>query len=108
MNHKRLLNPLFLAILILLYTPAPAQSTAGPQLTQAIGAYTGSLAAAWRLYTGPLYLGFDHHAAGHPFFLSDSLLNASVEYDGIFYPSLNLSYDLVKDLVGGEGLQELR
>ena len=38
-------------------------------------------------------------AKGHPFFQSDSLITGSAEYDGVYYPSLGLSYDLVKDLV---------
>lgn len=100
MNPKRLLSQTILIGFILFHLPASAQPPAtGPQVIEAIQAYTGSLAADWRLYNGPLYLGYDRHAQGHPFFLSDSLLQGSAEYDGIFFPSLGLSYDLVKDLV---------
>ena len=92
MNSKRLLGPILIG-LILLHPPASAQ------LKEAILTYTGSPAANWRLYNGPLYLGYDHHAQGHPFFRSDSALAGSADYDGIYYPSLHLSYDLVKDVV---------
>jgi hypothetical protein len=90
MNAKRLLGPILIG-LILSHPPAAAQ--------QAILAYTGSATAEWRLYNGPLYLGYDHHAQGDPFFESASGQPGSADYDGIFYPSLNLSYDLVKDVV---------
>ena len=100
MHQKRLLGLTMLTGLIFLRAPASAQPPiSGPQLTEAILTYTGSPAADWRLYNGPLYLGYDHHAQGHPFLQSDSLLTGSAEYDGVFYPSLSLSYDLVKDLV---------
>jgi hypothetical protein len=94
MKKKRLLCPTILIGLILFNSPVSAQQPA-----DAIQAYTSSPAADWRLYNGPLYLGYDHHAQGHPFFQSDSLLTGSIAYDGILYPSLGLSYDLVKDIV---------
>jgi len=50
-------------------------------------------------HNGRLYLGYDHHAQGHPFFGSDGPQPGAAEYDGIFYPALDLSYDLVKDIV---------
>jgi len=93
MSQKRLLCPTILICLILCNSPASAQ------LTGAILSYTSSPAADWRLYNGPLYLGYDHHAQGHPFFQSDSLLMGSIDYDGVHYPSIGLSYDLVKDVV---------
>jgi hypothetical protein len=78
---------------ILLHSPASAQ------IKEAILTYTSSPTADFRLYNGPLYLGYDHHAQGHPFFRSDSLMPGSADYDGIRYPALDLSYDLVKDVV---------
>lgn len=110
MIPKQLLYPMILIGFILPHPPAAAQqavvpqapaqpASPGPRLTAAILSYTNSTAADWRLYNGPLYLGYDHHAQGHPFFQADSALTGSADYDGIFYPSLNLSYDLVKDVV---------
>lgn len=93
MNPKRLLCPTILIGFILSHSPATAQPT------EAILAYTGSPAADWRLYNGPLYLGYDHHAQGHPFFGSDAGITGSAEYDGVYFPSLSLSYDMVKDIV---------
>jgi len=68
-------------------------------LTQAIQVYTRSPAARDRLYNGTLYPGYDRNGQGFPFFLSDTLLTGSVEYDGIFYPEVPLSYDIVIDMV---------
>ncbi len=62
-------------------------------------AYTRSSGAKSRLYNGTVYLGYDRHAQGYPFFLSDSALPGSVYYDGIFYPDVLLSFDLEKDIV---------
>ena len=93
MTQKRLLGPKILIGFILFHSPASAQ------LKEAILTYTTSPTADWRLYNGPLYLGYDRHAQGHPFFQADSGLTGAINYDGIFYPSLNLSYDLVKDVV---------
>lgn len=68
-------------------------------LTTAILAYTHSPAAGAGLYNGPIYSGYDRHAQGHPFFLSDSLLNGSVHYAGVLYPDIPLSYDMVQQIV---------
>jgi hypothetical protein len=98
---KIALSPRLCALLLLyqtLYHRANAQPSP-PPVSDAVLAYTNSTCAEIRLYNGPLYLGYDHHAKGHPFFLSDTLQTASAEYDGIFYPRLKLSYDLVKDVV---------
>jgi len=101
MNSKRLLGPILVG-LILHNPPASAQQAstlpASPRAAGAILAYTGSPTANWRLYNGPLYLGYDHHAQGSPFFGSDAA-PGSATYDGVFYPSLSLSYDLEKDIV---------
>jgi hypothetical protein len=68
-------------------------------LTQAVEIYTNSNAALATLYNGPLYGGYDHHPQGHPFFLSDTLLQGSVLYGGVLFPDIRLSYDIVKDVV---------
>ncbi|HXB07386.1 MAG TPA: hypothetical protein VNW04_09725 [Puia sp.] len=98
--QKQLLGLTTLTCLLLARSPAFSQpADSGPRLSEAVLAYTGSAAAATRLYNGPLYLGYDRHAQGHPFFLSDSALPGSADYDGITFPNLALSYDLAKDLV---------
>jgi hypothetical protein len=82
--------------LFLLSQTGDAQDTS---FTKAILAYTNSPGAGSRLYNGTLYPGYDRHPQGHPFFLTDSLLDGSVRYDAVTYPGIRLSYDLVKDVV---------
>jgi hypothetical protein len=68
-------------------------------LTKAILVYTHSPAGRARFYNGILYLGYDHHPQGHPFFGSDSMLTGSVYYHNVYYPEIPLGYDLTKDIV---------
>lgn len=83
-------------LLFLLLQTGHAQDTL---LTNAILVYTHSPGADSRFYNGTLYAGYDHKAQGSPFFISDSLLAGSICYDGVVYPEIRLSYDLVKDIV---------
>jgi len=93
-------RPLLLLLLSWVAFDAIAQTPPNdPQLTVAILAYTNSTLAEARLYNGTLYPGYDHRSQGHPFFLADTPLQASADYDGIFYPRLTLSYDLTLDAV---------
>jgi hypothetical protein len=66
---------------------------------QSADVYISSAAARGRIYSGPLYRGYDHHAQGHPFFMTDTLVAGSAFYDGILLAELRISYDLVKDVV---------
>lgn len=95
-------SPLLLFSLILFAEPLPAaaqDSSFQKSLTAAILVYSHSPAADAGLYNGTVYPGYDHHAQGSPFFLSDSLLTGSVCYAGILYPDTRLSYDLVQQVV---------
>jgi hypothetical protein len=75
------------------------QSNENQSLTKAIFVYTHSPAGKARFYNGILYLGYDHHPQGHPFFGSDSMLTGSVYYHNVYYPEIPLGYDLTKDIV---------
>jgi hypothetical protein len=78
---------------------AQSPSIDSSALKTAILTYTQSNAAETRLYNGILYSGYDHQAQGHPFFLSDGFMTGSIDYDGILYPELPISYDLEKDIL---------
>lgn len=84
---------------LFILTGAQAQDSVPSSLTEAILVYTHSPAADARLYNGIVYLGYDRHAQGHPFFMSDSSLPGSVCYDGIVYPQETLSYDMDKGIL---------
>ena len=77
----------------------PSPSSDSTPLYNAILLYTRSNAAEARLYNGPLYAGYDHHAQGHPFFRSNSTLPGSLTYGDVLYPQVPLYYDLEKDVV---------
>jgi len=53
------------------------------------------LGSGSRLYTGSEYLGNGQRAKGTPFFLGDSALPGSVLYEGEWYPSIDLQYNLL-------------
>ena len=90
---------LFLIFILPQYCEAQSPPIDSNALKTAILTYTQSNAAETRLYNGILYPGYDHQAQGHPFFLSDGFRTGSVDYDGILYPELPLSYDLEKDIL---------
>lgn len=91
----------YLFFYLILSRPCEAQSPPvdSNALKSAILTYTHSNAAETRLYNGILYPGYDRQAQGHPFFLSDGFITGSIDYDGILYPELPLSYDLEKDIL---------
>ena len=104
MSSKRYLSllPLVAGMLCMRGVNAqiPSDSIADSQsFSQAIDVYLNSAVGHERLYSGPLYTGYDHHTQGHPFFMTDTLLPGSAFYDGVLFPELRLSYDLVKDVV---------
>jgi hypothetical protein len=49
-----------------------------------------------RLYNGKEYIGY-LPMEGHPFFADPDLHRGSVLYDGLYFDSVNMQYDLVKD-----------
>ena len=90
-------------LLFILFLPRRCEAQSPPidsnALKSAILTYIHSNAAEAQLYNGILYPGYDRQAQGHPFFLSDGFITGSVDYDGILYPELPLSYDLEKDIL---------
>jgi hypothetical protein len=104
MRVARHLSLLIIPLGLLLTNPANAQAPPDSALTAlsdtaAIASYTNSPAARERLYNGPLYTGYDHHPQGHPFFIADTLMPASIEYDGVLFPATPVTYDLFKDVL---------
>ena len=61
--------------------------------------YVNRLGENSNLYNGSEYIYSYHGIRGHPFFESDRLLNGEIEYDGILYKNVPMSYDLVRDEV---------
>jgi hypothetical protein len=59
--------------------------------------YTDGAGASSNLYNGTIYPGYNHHVQGQPYFVADSFRTGSVYYDGVIYPEVPLSYDLLND-----------
>jgi hypothetical protein len=68
-------------------------------MNRAIHYYTDGTGASSNLYNGIIYQGYNHHVQGHPFFAVATFQEGSISYDGIVYPDIPLSYDLVNDQV---------
>lgn len=93
-------------LLDLLFSPSLFAQQQQPLLTDTGSFYHQSLkglseknrndlGAGSGLYTGTEYLGNGQRAKGTPFFLGDSALPGSVQYQGEFYPSVDLQYNLL-------------
>jgi hypothetical protein len=65
----------------------------------AINLHNTTLAENIHLYNGPENAGYNHLAAGTPYFLADELQNGTVLYDGTYYQNVSMLYDLVQDNV---------
>jgi hypothetical protein len=52
-----------------------------------------------RLYNGTEYRDYISHGDEHPYFGTDDWAPGSIEYDDVFYPNVDLFYDLSKDAV---------
>jgi hypothetical protein len=50
-----------------------------------------------RLYNGKEFIAYNPKLEGHPFFSDDLLHRGTVMYDGMYFDSVNMQYDLVKD-----------
>lgn len=93
-------------LLCLLILPSLFAQQSPPQLPPDTGFYKQSqtalseinrkeIGAGSRLYTGSEYLGNGQRAKGTPFFLGDSALPGSVLYQGEWFPSIDLQYNLL-------------
>src|SRR6266700_8338198 len=62
-----------------------------------LAVYKNQVGTTLHLYNGSRYIRQGLSGAGTPFFLSDSLLKASLYYDGCLYNDADLHYDLLND-----------
>jgi hypothetical protein len=59
--------------------------------------YIDSVKENLRLYNGTEFTAAYRSSAGHPFFEYAEAQKGDIEYDGIYYPGVRLSYDLTRD-----------
>ena len=65
----------------------------------AIKLYTDSIKEKLHLYNGTEFTAAYRSSAGHPFFQYAEPQEGQINYDGISYPGVRLSYDLTRDEV---------
>ena len=63
-----------------------------------VALYRNGFGKSERLYTGTEYMGYVRRPKGHPFFISDQFLPATISFDGADYKD-SILYDLVNDVV---------
>lgn len=69
-------------------------------LKNAVSGYTRSLGEQSGIYRGSGYIGYPYEIKdGHPFFESYEVTKGSVYYDGMLYQDIPLWYDLLKNQV---------
>jgi len=68
-------------------------------LTNAKDAYRQNIGNQLQIYNGIEYMDYDKGIAGHPFYLSDYYEYGELEYDGEIYDSVEMKYDIHKDLL---------
>jgi len=66
-------------------------------LTQTINRYHQYMGVQARIYNGIEFIGYDPSMKGHAFFISDSLGEASIQYDGVWYEKIPALYDIIAD-----------
>ena len=77
--------------------PLPDSLLQAAAVNQAIASYQHTIGENLHLYNGAEYLQVGHGVKGSPFFASDSMLPASIVYDGRLYQAVPVWYDLVTD-----------
>lgn len=70
--------------------------------------YQQTLGRNMLLYNGPEYVWTYVKSVGHPFFITDSLQQGTVSYDGIVYYNMPLFYELVQQEVLLEGVEKFK
>lgn len=106
MKKKQLYHALACLCFGLLYAfqakaqAANTDSTYNDQsVRSAIDYYMTGMGKRMNLYSGSEYIFHSNGISGHPFFESDHLIRSEIEYDGIVYYGIPLSYDLVQDRI---------
>lgn len=70
-----------------------------PDLSYPVNFYYTSIGENAHIYNGYEYMTPDRGIKGSPYFLTDSLIPADLSYDEAYYQNVPVLYDLVRDLV---------
>jgi hypothetical protein len=98
-----MLYPLCVLCCLLMATAGLCQTTSVDSLTlptdqgEALLAYNQAMHKQAHLFEGNEYVAHNHQIKIHPFLVSDSLQNGTISYNGAFYKSVPMLYDIVRD-----------
>src|SRR5258706_85159 len=89
----------FFTATILCLNQASGQSSMpdSASLTQTINRYHQYMGLQARIYNGVEFIGYDPSMKGHAFFISDTLDDASIQFDGVWYEKIPTLYDIIAD-----------
>ena len=93
-KYKKVVYPFFLLIN---YVTAYSQGSFDSLLEKAVSVYTNIAGPNSHLYNGSQYVDYDHRIIGNPFFVSSYFSDGSILYDGIFYPHVQMFYEILHD-----------
>lgn len=91
----------FGSLLLFVYTSSAqtADSFYQSSFQNTVNRYFTSLGENSHLFTGPEYAYYGNNMDGSPFLASDSMRSGVINFDGIVYANIPLSYDVVLDQV---------
>lgn len=101
MVRKPYLIPLLVVISSLSFAQSDdyqlVNSTYDTKVKSIYDVYSKALGKSLRIYNGPEYVTEDFNISGHPFFESKTYRVGSVMYEGQFYDSIEMTYDIYRD-----------
>lgn len=98
---KRLLFTCFIlpGIAVLAQDTATNNNFTAVAVQNAISSYHHYIDKQSRLYNGIEHIGYSPQIEGNPFFPENKWQRGSITYDGIFYDTVQMMYDAIKDRV---------
>jgi hypothetical protein len=90
---------LFFTVTILCLNQAFGQPSLpdSASIAQTIHRYHQYMGVQARIYNGVEFIGYDPSMKGHAYFISDTLDEASIRYEGIWYEKIPALYDIIAD-----------
>jgi hypothetical protein len=94
-SHSDMTIPLLILLIFMFFNTPIASSQ--DVYDSARAAYYKNIGNQAAIYNGTIYQQLTNLRSGHPFFKSNSMLNGSVLYDGVFFQNIPLMLDESKD-----------
>jgi len=78
-------------------SPVPDSMARQSAVRRTVSQYHDFMGSQSLLYNGAAFTSYDPSMKGHAFFETDTLRKGSVLYDGIWYESIRMLYDIIAD-----------